>query len=218
MAGRVAPGSADEEALGHRQHSTLSPATRDRFAGLLPPNLTKLPRAVRIIGCNPHRAERVASFAHGVLQVGPETVRSERFLGNSVEPDGTSVIHLGIERQRMISERETVSRRILLIGSGDEGHHGARANLLCRTRIDGHVVRAPRWRLDDRVERALELVQEPLACDASGNDSFPVLPVHRHARLDNAIARRIARDRFVHLLDDVAACSKLAEIVAPPLR
>ncbi len=95
----------------------------------------------------------------------------------------------------------------------------AHAHLVRAARFERHVLRAPRRRLYNGVERALEFVGETLARHTGEKDcpvfGGPVLELT--TRSNNAVATAVAPDSHVNLLEDVAAHGELAELLLPPL-
>jgi hypothetical protein len=100
-------------------------------------------------------------------------------------------------------------------GCGGEGDKVAPAELFCRAVAERDVVAGAVGGLDDGVVLSRQLVGEALGCHAAVEGWRGIL---REEVVERAVPRGIAVESGVHLLDDVAARSQVAQVRRPVRR
>src|SRR5580658_6209353 len=104
------------------------------------------------------------------------------------------------------------------LASARERDDVARTQLLRRARVDWDVVGVPGWRLENHVERTLELVRETLARHSPHVDEGLVRAVHvdRLPHAHDPVTRTVSSGGHVNLLQNVASGAELTEVLLPP--
>src|ERR1019366_7420550 len=69
----------------------------------------ELCRAVRIVRLHAEPTQGFAALLDGALQLRTEAVGSQGLILNSIEPDGTRMADLGLERKRLLADEQAVT-------------------------------------------------------------------------------------------------------------
>jgi hypothetical protein len=100
---------ASTEGVGGTWKEDLTGAGRDLPSYRPPFDFAQAWGAVRIVRLDVEPTQGLAALRDRALQLGPEPVRSQGASVDSIEPDGTRMADLRLERKRLLAKEESVS-------------------------------------------------------------------------------------------------------------